>query len=1110
MARLKLTLFGGFQARRASGEPVAIPGKKAQALLAYLALRPGQPQPRPKLAALLWGDRGEAQAQDSLRQTLMALRRALPASPPPCLLIERATVALNPTAVEVDVAAFERGTAEATLKALGQATALYQGDLLEGLDVQEAPFEEWLRAERERLRERAREALTQLLEQQSQGGAIEPAIQTAGRLLSLDPVQESVHRTLMRLYIRQGRPPLALRQYRLCVSALQRELGVEPEAETRQLYQAILQQRTPRASAPDAPARRLERPEIRARLAPREHDAALVGRDSELTALRQAMAAAWAGQGRVVTLVGEAGIGKTRLVQELAAEAVERGGQVVLGRAHDLEQILPFRPWVDALRGVQALWGDGTLDGLGPAWRAELAWLFPELVEPGTRLPAASQEHVQLFEAVTRLIEQLGARHPLLVVLEDLHWADEMSLRLLAFVARRLLTQPLLLVASMREEELPSAPFLGRLFEDLGREPGFTRLALPPLSQPDTARLVHALASRAGGEETALAQLADRIWRASEGNPLMVVETFRALQQGIPADTPGALPFPDRVRQVIAGRLDRLPPRARDLLAVAAVIGREFELPFLQHAAGLSAGETAAGLEELVRRRVVHSVGDRFDVSHDRIREVAYARVLPPRRSVLHSDVARAMETLHAGDLESHAASLGRHYGEAQSWDKAVDYLRRAGAMAMARSAHREAVTSYERALEALAHLPESREAMEEAIDLRLDVRGPLWQLGELDRLRERLCEAEPLARALGDQRRLGWLSYYLSGYFEVTAQYEQATVHAQRILEICTAIEEPPLLLRGRFCLARIHYALGDYRRAADLARQNLEALEDGSLRFPGGTARLSVMSRWVLALSLTELGEFTEAVACAEEAVRITDTVDHSHCSVQHASQGLGFVYAHKGDFRAAISPLERAFGLSRSSEAPLWFPGTASPLGLAYSLTGRRAEALPMLEEAASKLEIPVFLPLFGAAYLHAGRADEAYRFARRALEVSRANRQRGCEAYAHWLFGEIALHRDPLDAQAPERHFRQALALAGELGMRPLNAHCHLGLGKLYRWTGDEVKVREHLTAATTLYGEMGMDFWLAETEPAIIHRSSARVGLAGLPGPARQRRPPRIE
>src|SRR5262245_50546521 len=325
---LSLTLLGGFQARLGTGGVLSISARKAQALLAYLGVRPGQAHSRDKLASLLWAESREVQARDGLRHALAALRQALPAADPPILLVEGRALALNRAAVDVDVATFEGYVAAGTPEALEQAAALYPGDLLAGFGLNEPLFEEWLVAERERLREVALEALARLLAHQSKTGTTEQAIQTALRLLALDPLQEPVHRTLMRLYDRQGRRAAALRQYQGCVAVLQRELGTAPEEETRALYQGILR-RQPSAAAPvkpatsdgpaplasphrqSAPLATLHRPALTV-----DADTPLVGRDQEMKRLRAALAEVATGHGRVVAIVGDAGVGKTRLVAE--------------------------------------------------------------------------------------------------------------------------------------------------------------------------------------------------------------------------------------------------------------------------------------------------------------------------------------------------------------------------------------------------------------------------------------------------------------------------------------------------------------------------------------------------------------------------------------------------------------------------------------------------------------------------------------------------------------------------------------------------------------------------------------------------------------------------
>jgi len=320
MARLSLRLFGGFLLR-ADARGRAVPARKAQAMLAYLAVRAGRAHARETLTGLLWSDAAEAQARQSLRQTLVQVRRALAGGARRCLVTQGDTVTLDPSAVDLDVARFEDLTCKGTVDSLETAVALYRGQFLDGVHVDEAAFEDRMITERARLHELALDALRRLVALYVKSGRLEQAAQSAVRLVALDPRQEDVHRTLMQLYVRQGRRAAALRQYQTCVGVLQRELGVEPEPETRQIYQDILQHRAPSTAPQDVPARSRTSPRRTARAAPDvpRPEPPLVGRVAELARLTQALDEADRGTGRTVVVLGEAGIGKTRLVEELAA-----------------------------------------------------------------------------------------------------------------------------------------------------------------------------------------------------------------------------------------------------------------------------------------------------------------------------------------------------------------------------------------------------------------------------------------------------------------------------------------------------------------------------------------------------------------------------------------------------------------------------------------------------------------------------------------------------------------------------------------------------------------------------------------------------------------------
>jgi DNA-binding SARP family transcriptional activator len=1088
MARLTLTLLGGFQVGLDGGPSLALPTRKIQALLAYLALPPGRVHSRDKLAALLWGDLSQGHARNSLRQALFALRRALEPVQPGCLCVDGGTIALRTEPVDVDAISFEQLAGERTPEALEKAVQLYRGDLLDGLTVQEPPFEEWLMGERERLRELAVEALAGLLAAQRGAGAVEAALQTGLRLAALDPLQEPVHRTLMRLYAQLGRRGSALHQYQLCVGVLQRELGVEPEDETKQLYREILRRRstvtmavepaTPEGVAPGAPPQR--EPLVQA------PDTPLIGRGEEAARLRAGLAEAVAGEGRVMVIVGEAGVGKTRLMAELAAEVHTVGGSVLVGRCHESEKILPFGPWVDALGGGRVRAERRWLAALPLAVRRELGRLLPEL-GGGDAEATAPPDYLKLFEGVALLLGHVAGRQPAVLILEDLHWADEMSVRLLAFIARRLPGWRLLLLATTREEELVDAGMLPGTLVELDREPHVSTVALGPMSRSDTVSLIQAL-SRPGRQDATLARLGEQMWRTSEGNPLVVVEAMRAATHG--ALEPGLerLPLPERIRDIVGRELDRLNQASRELVARAAVIGREFEFGLLQHVSGLDEEEAARGVEELTRRRVLHSVGERLDFTHDRVREVAYSRILAPRRKMLHRRVAEALAAIHARNLEPHRLALGLHCAEGEVWDQAVVHLHRAGIIAAERSANREALTCFARSLSALAHLPDSRESREQAFEIRLELR--LWlALGDPQLALENIREAEALADKLDDDRRRGRACVFGIGIRFVRGELDEALLCGARGLEIAERLGDLRLRILATLGLESLHYFRGEYERVIELATGNLAALPSAWVSEHLGELILpSVSDRVSLVMSLAQLGRFREAVPYEAEAIALAEPTGHA-ATVAAAYSAAALRHLCMGDWTRAHALIEDWVAVLRAGNLVLWLPIAVASSALSLALRGEVHEARARLGEGGELVEqqvamgIAAFAPpaylMLARGCLLLGRLAEARRFGDRAAESRSSNP--GHSASVHHLLGDLAIHPDRFDAERGEAHYRQSLALAEPRGMRPLMAHCHLALGKLYRRIGERQEARQHLTVATVLYRAMDMQFWLEGAE-----------------------------
>ena len=1074
MPALTLSLLGGFRARLDDRSLTL--SKKAQALLAHLALSPGQTEPRARLAGLLWGDRADEQARNSLRQTLFELRRVLGPAGEGCLIADHERVALDPINLSVDVLELERAIGEDTLAALERAAALYAGELLAGLMVKDPAFESWLAGERERVHELGLRVLGSLLARQTAAGLPERAIETALRLLAIDPLQETVHRALMRLYAAQGRGAAALRRYQVCVEALWRELRVEPEAETKRLYQEILAQRSSQAPA-TAGASRASAPAV-----PRSGEASarlpLIGRSAELAHVRAALRLSGEGRTRVVAVLGEAGIGKTRFVEEIAVDAAGEGCRLIQGRAHPSEQILPFGLWVTALRESHALDDADALKALASAWRQELARLFPEL--GGRAGPARSgiDDHLRIFEAVGELLDALARKKRLWVILEDAHWADQTSLRLVAFLARRLRGASVSIVLTARIEEVDLSPFTRSILAELRSEPGLLDVALAPLAREETVALVRALAG-AGAD----LDLEERVWRASEGNPLVVVETMRTLHERGPNTPQGALPIPEGVRRILGERLDRLTERPREVVGVAAVIGREFDLGLLQEVAGLHTHELTAAMEELVRRRILHQAGEHIDFTHDRIRELAYEEIVEARRRLLHAAVAAAIERRHAQDLDAHRAALAGHYRRAQIWEKAVAHLRATASQAAERGAYRDAVGLFEEAIRAAEHLALHGQGLQEAIEMRLEARDLLVTLGEIPPGLAHLEEAERLARRSGDERCLAGVLWRTSHSCWLVGDQARALQLCAQVLATATKLGDVHLEEMTNFRFGQIHNALGDFPRAIEYLERGL----DHRPAAPNPSRSLGVphvIQRTWLALSLAELGHFDAAVAAAERARADAET-ELQRYSIFYALFQLGRVHLVRGDFARAVPILEQSHALAETWQIGLMRPTCADNLAHAYVLAGRHDAAGALLHPG---LPTP---RSYGAAravsrgecFLALGRAGDAADQARAAVELARRFGERAHEAKALCLLAAVHARQD--DGHEARRLYGEAMALGEALGMRPLVARCQLGFGRLLAAVGERSAGCAEIERATATFRELDMPYWLAQAPPALV-------------------------
>lgn len=1070
MDKLKLRLFGGFEARFAAGPALVFSTKKSQALLALVALTPGRAFPRDKIAALLWGDKEAEQARHSLRQAISSLRKVLPRTSSKYLVLEADSVALEPGAVHVDTVLFETYIADGSMSALEQAVALYAGPFLEGLDIKEEMFEEWLMTERERLHELALDATAKLLSHQLKNRLDDRAAQSALRLLALDPLQESVHRVLMRMYAKTGRRGAALMQYQQCVEILQRELGVQPEPETKQLYQHILQD-APEAAAAEMPLK------LQSRRSPRRHgnshseahsaETPLVGREAELARFRQTLRQAGAGNGRTVAVIGEAGIGKSRLVHELATEAVREGFITLVGHAYEIEQVLPFGPWINSLRSGKVIEDAEIVQRLNPVWRAELARLFPELGSPGIEISTSPENAVRLFEAVVHLSECLVSRNPLLWIFEDLQWSDEMSLRLFSFVSRRIQTLPLLLMGTAREEELGQAPLLSKLLQELERDRQAVSFTLAPLSRADAGTLIRKLGP-SPVEDASIGRLEDGMWASSQGNPLIIVETMRALLEAGNLDPPDSSSLPKQVRTVVAQRLERLSARAKQLVALAAVIGREFDYVLLEQASAMSERDAAEGVEELVRRRVLHGVEERFDFTHERIRNVAYTGILPPRRKLLHAAVARALEEVYGGDLPPHYAALGVHYYKGGIWAKATEYLHKAGTAALARSAHGEAVAHFQQALDALAHLPESDETLKQAVAIRVDL-GPALRIVKTSaaaEVMENYLQAQELCRKLEHTPQLFPVLWGLCRTHYSRGELHKSRELGEQLFTVAENIGDPALALEAHHTQWSTLFSLGELVSARDHVEQGRAIYDPRQHRrhaFLYGGHDPGVCCRNHAAHLLWLLGYPDQALSSSSDAIAFARELAHPF-SLAFALAWSALLHQLRGDREVVQERCETAMQLASEHEFPRWVMLGTVLRGCLAAARGDLDQGIEHMRRGVVGMSIAERQPcmaLLAQAYGQAQQAEKGLDVVAEAQVGITETGLRHYEAEILRIEGELLLQKSSVDEARAENCFRKALEVARSRSAKSLELRAATSLSRLWQKQGKSAQAKDLL-------------------------------------------------
>ena len=876
---LTIALLGEPQVWRA-GQLLQITRRKSRALLYYLAALPA-PVSRERVLLLLWPDLERAAAQQTLRTTIHGLRQSLGDA----LLTEGDTLGV--------LASVDSRTLEQTVQTAPDTALLadtlerYRGDFLSNVELEDAaPFEHWVTAQRERYRRLMVRGLDLLARRYQASGQVTAARDALDRAITIEPLQEDLHRAAMVAAYRAGDRVGAIRRYEQLEQALEAELGVPPVSETRAIYDAIITDTLPAAAAPATAQPRV--PAARIATAP---TLPLVGRDTELAAVLTALA-----PNQTVLVLGEPGIGKTRL----AAEAVARlGGPLLSASARELDQGVPYQPLIAALRSAPAL----PPPGLASVWRQEVARLLPELsTEPPPALPP---DEVRLREALAQLFAALGQEQPVTLLLDDAHWADSATIGMLGYLIRRQLGGVRLLLTAWPP---PSRTPLAQFAQSLERDGLLTRVQLSRLTIDALAALVRHTNPSDRGELTGW------LMERSEGNPYIAVELLRQRAQHNEGVPPG-------VAALVQMRLAGLSDSARRVLDAAAAAGREFNCTVVARAAALSEDAALDALDQLRDAGLIQPVsGERYAFDHTLTLEIARASVGDARHQLLQRRVAEALAVQPDPAL---AGQIAAHYLAGGAADLAAPYALTAGNRAVALAAWEEAITFFDQALQGGDQ--QTRPALLLAIGDAAD------HLGLHGRAEAAIREALALSIARDDSAsaaqariQLGWSLMAEARFAEIIALVADLTEQRGRVAAQAELMWGTALSVQG----ADLEGAVAHLQRAASLCATTLDLPIRAQVSFELGGV-------------LAQQGDIAAAVVRYREALAAADAAGTALSHRILARNNLAYHLLLLRD-PAALQYAEQGLALARTL-------GTVSLLPFLYSTRGEIALADEELDEA-----------------------------------------------------------------------------------------------------------------------------------------------------------------
>jgi predicted ATPase/DNA-binding SARP family transcriptional activator len=844
------------------------------ALLGFLAVHADAPQPRQRLAAIFWPDSSEQQARTNLRRELHYLRVLL--GEDPSLVVEPATLMWRewPTC-RVDVCVFRRerqlalqalaaGDQHAMLEHGTAAVEEYRGDLLPGM------YDDWVLVERDELRRQCVELCDHLVAGWRDLRDLKKAVEYGKIRVRLEPLEELGYRTLMELQADAGDRAGAISTYHKCAEILEHELRVKPSQATEMLAERLLSSDS--LDVPRTPSLRHARTRFTQR-------ARLVGREREFDQVLESWNNVVDGRPRLLVVTGDAGLGKSRLISELAHQARTDGAVVATTRCFGMAGTLALKPAADWLRHPRMQRSLATLDG---AWRAEVDRLIPgaagdidggkhqlPLPEPiaASRAMVDAWRRHRFFEGLARGILAVG--QPTLLVLDDLHWCDEETAAWLPFLLGRAAGAPLLIAATARREELTANAEVSRLLLALRSTGSLIEMPLPPLEREGVRALADSLLERElSDEEVSL------LVTATGGYPLYVVEAIRSASE-LDGDHPLSS-FAD-LSSVLRSRLEAASPHAREVARLASAVGRDFTLDLLTEASDLDVDVVVRSVDELWRQGIFREQPSGYDFSHDLIRDAAYASVSPPHRWLLHRRIAQSLQILHGEREDDVAAQLAEQYDRGGRPERARYYYRRAAQLAAAVFANSEAVRCFRRSLELVAQQPAGRARDDEELDLMLEMSAPLTAIHGYSsaQLQATLERAAQLAQKLSRPRDLMSCLFGLAAVRFVQGHITDAYQLASRALDLAEvepkAAGQAHLGVAGSLTsLGRLEEALDHFRRCQELSRGWVSVIT-GTLPEVHGLA-WSAHAHWLL-------GNPEQAAIRSREAVELARSADHPY---------------------------------------------------------------------------------------------------------------------------------------------------------------------------------------------------------------------------------------